>query len=312
VSINAYYGHDALPDAARGAVVALGNFDGVHKGHAAVMAQAVELARQLGAPAGAAVFSPHPRRVFAPDTPPFALMNDAQRVRALAESGAQIVHHIAFDRALASMSPDAFVETVLHAGLGLKGVVTGADFCFGQGRAGSVYDLERLCAERGIEARVAEAVVIDGAPDKISSSAVRFALREGQPDVAAALLGRPFAIEGEVFTGDQRGRTLGFATANIRLGDYLRPAFGVYATRSHLADGRPVPGVANLGKRPTVDGLSERLEVHLFDFSGDLYGQTLETELVHFIRGERKFDGLDALKAQIAADSAAARTVLGV
>lgn len=305
-----YHGHEGLPDAARGAVVALGNFDGVHRGHAAVIDQAAALANTLAAPAGAAVFSPHPRRVFAPDTPPFALMTDAQRVRALGDHGAAIIHHIAFDKGLAAMSPERFVDEVLHAGLGLKGVVTGADFCFGRGRAGSAYDLQTLCAARGIQTRIAEAVSASGDGDKISSSAIRNALREGRPDIAAALLGRPFAIEGEVFKGDQRGRLLGFPTANVALGDYLRPAFGVYATRSRLADGRWVPGIANLGRRPTVDGHSERLEVHLFDFEGDLYGQSLETELVAFIRPEQKFDGLDALKTQIAADSARARAVL--
>ncbi len=293
-------------------MVALGNFDGVHRGHAAVVAEAVQLARTLDAPAGAAVFSPHPRRVFAPDAPPFALMNDTQRVRALGEAGAELVHHIVFNRALSAMSPEAFVDEVLHTGLGLKGVVTGADFCFGKGRAGTADDLQRLCAQRGIETRIAKAVAFDDTPEKISSSAARAALREGDPARAAALLGRPFALEGEVFKGDQRGRLLGFPTANVMLGDYVRPAFGVYATRSRLADGRVVSGVANLGKRPTVDGVSERLEVHLFDFEGDLYGQILETELIRFIRGEQKFEGLDALKAQIASDSAAARDVLGV
>ncbi len=311
MSVRVYHGHDALPAAARGAVVALGNFDGVHRGHAAVVGQAVGLAKDLDAPAGAAVFSPHPRRVFAPDAPPFALMNDAQRVRALAAEGAEIVHHIAFNTALASMSPEDFVETVLHQGLGLAGVVTGADFCFGKGRAGSAFDLQELCGARGIETRIAEAVASQGETQKISSSAVRHALREGQPEIAAQLLGRPFAIDGAVFTGDQRGRLLGFPTANVGLGDYLRPAFGVYATRSRLADGSVLAGVANLGRRPTVDGVSERLEVHLFDFARDLYGQTLETELVAFIRAEQKFDGLDALKAQIAADSARARELLG-
>jgi len=309
--VRVYHGHEALPEAARGAVVALGNFDGVHRGHAAVIGQAAALAETLGAPAGAAVFSPHPRRVFAPDTPPFALMNNAQRVRALEAEGAQIVHHITFDAMLAAMSPQTFVEEVLYAGLGLKGVVTGSDFCFGKGRAGSVYDLQTLCADRGIKTRIADAVSASGDAEKISSSAVRNALREGRPEIAAALLGRAFAIEGEVFTGDQRGRVLGFPTANVALGDYLRPAFGVYATRSRLADGRLIPGVANLGRRPTVDGHSERLEVHLFDFDADLYGQTLETELVAFIRPEQKFDGLDALKAQIAADSDSARDLLG-
>jgi len=305
--VRVYQGHQGLPREARGAVVALGNFDGVHRGHAAVLDLARALADTLAAPAGAAVFTPHPRRVFAPDAPPFRLMNDAQRIRALAAAGAGLVHHIRFDAALSAMSPEAFVDAVLDTGLGLKGVVTGADFCFGKGRAGSAGDLQRLCAERGIATRIAAAVSGDGDGGKISSSDVRDALREGRPQDAERLLGRPFAIEGEVAEGDQRGRLLGFPTANIALGDYLRPAFGVYATRTHLPDGQSVFGVANLGRRPTVDGHSERLEVHLFDFDADLYGQTVETDLIAFIRPEQKFDGLDALKAQIAADSAEAR-----
>lgn len=307
-----YHGHEKLPADARGSVVALGNFDGVHRGHAAVLQTAGRLADELGAPLGAAVFTPHPRRVFVPDAPPFQLMNDPQRVRALGQAGARLVHHIRFDGALSAMSPEAFVETVLHQGLGVSGVVTGADFCFGKGRAGSAADLQHLCAQRGVETRLAEAVTSAGADGKISSSDVRDALREGRVDDAAALLGRPFAIEGAVAKGDQRGRLLGFPTANVALGDYLRPAFGVYATRTRLADGRQIPGVANLGRRPTVDGHLERLEVHLFDFEGDLYGQTVETDLLHFIRAEKKFDGLEALQAQIGADSARARRLLGV
>jgi len=308
--MSVYHGHSGLPQAARGAVLALGNFDGVHRGHAAVIAEARALASERGARPGAAVFSPHPRLLFQPDAEPFALMSEAQRVRALQAEGAEIIHHIVFDHALSQMSPGAFVEEVLHSGLGAAGVVTGADFCFGKGRAGSADDLQRLCGELGVACRIAKAVAIEGADGKISSSDVRAALRDGDPARAAALLGRPFAIEGAVQTGDQRGRTIGFPTANIALGPYVRPAFGVYATRSRLEDGRVVPGVANLGRRPTVDGTEARLEVHLFDFSEDLYGRTLETELIAFIRAEKKFDGLDALKAQIAADSETARTLL--
>ena len=309
--MSVYHGHSGLPEAARGAVLALGNFDGVHRGHAAVIAQARALADELGRAPGAAVFSPHPRALFQPDAEPFALMSDAQRVRALQAEGAQIIHHIVFDRTLSQMSPEAFVEEVLHEGFGAAGVVTGADFCFGKGRAGSAADLERLCAQAGIAVRIAPAVAAADARGKISSSDVRAALRGGDPEHAAQLLGRPFAIEGVVQDGDKRGRTIGFPTANIALGAYVRPAFGVYATRSRLDDGRVYPGVANLGRRPTVDGTQARLEVHLFDFAGDIYGRTLETELIAFLRAEKKFDGLDALKTQIAADSAAARRLLG-
>lgn len=309
--MSVYHGHSGLPPEARGAVAALGNFDGVHRGHAAVIAQARALAQQLGAPLAAAVFSPHPRRVFQPDAEPFALQSDGQRIRALRAEGVEIVHHIVFDRSLAAMSAETFVQTVLVEGLGLVGVVTGGDFRFGRNRGGDVETLRATGAPLGLLARVAAAVPVPGAADKISSTAVREALKSGEPERAAALLGRPFALEGVVAEGDRRGRLLGFPTANMPLGDYVRPAFGVYATRTRLDDGRIIPGVANLGRRPTVDGIEARLEVHLFDFTGDLYGRTLETELIGFLRPERKFDGLDALKAQIAQDSAAARARLG-
>lgn len=308
--MSVYHGHAGLPETARGAVAALGNFDGVHRGHAAVIGAAAALAAELRAPAAAAVFTPHPRLIFQPDAEPFALMSEAQRVRALQAHGVAMIHHIAFDRTLASMTPDAFVEEVLARGLGLKGVVTGADFCFGKNRAGNAAALKEIGATFGIEARVASAVSEPGVNHKISSSDVRRALREGAPQTAAALLGRPFAIEGAVAEGDKRGRTIGFPTANIGLGAYVRPAFGVYAVRNRLADGRTVSGVANLGRRPTVEGTEARLETHLFDFAEDLYGQTLEVELLEFIRGETKFDGLDALKAQISRDCDTARSIL--
>ncbi|MFP4519289.1 MAG: bifunctional riboflavin kinase/FAD synthetase [Oceanicaulis sp.] len=310
--MSVYHGHAGLPETARGAVAALGNFDGVHRGHAAVIATARALAAELGAPSAAAVFTPHPRLVFQPEAEPFALMSEAQRVRALQREGVDLVHHIAFDRTLAGMTPPAFVEEVLAHGLGLKGVVTGADFCFGRDRAGNAAALKEIGARFGVEARIADAVAAEGAERKISSSDVRKALREGDPETAASLLGRPFAVEGAVAEGDKRGRTIGFPTANIALGAYVRPAFGVYAVQARLEDGRVAPGVANLGRRPTVDGVEARLETHLFDFSENLYGKTLEVALLGFIRSERKFDGLDQLKAQIAADCDTARARLGV
>ena len=307
-----YHGYSDLPELSRGCVAALGNFDGVHRGHRAVIETACAFARTLDAPCAGAVFSPHPRQVFAPDAPPFLLMSDTQRVRALKAAGAQAVFHIPFSKAMAAMTPEVFVRDVLANGLGLKGVVTGADFCFGKDRAGDAAALKTLGETHGVAVKIAEAVNLDDASGKISSTNVRNALREGDAKTAAALLDRPFAIEGEVSKGDQRGRLLGFPTANIALGDYLRPKFGVYAVRAHLPSGQIVPGVANLGSRPTVEGTEARLEAHLFDFSGDLYGQVLEVELIDFIRAEQKFDGLDALKAQIAADSATARERLGV
>lgn len=302
---------EPAPGPARGSVAALGNFDGVHEGHRAVLAHAATLAARLEAPVSAAVFKPHPRRYFKPDAAPFRLMSDPQRERALEAAGAAHVFAIPFDRELASMTPEAFVERVLAGRLGLAGLVTGADFRFGKDRAGGADALRTIGAAFGIIAETAPEVRAGAC--KVSSTRVREALQAGEPERAAALLGRPFAIEGEVVAGDRRGRTLGFPTANIPLGDYLRPAFGVYAVRARV-DGEGVwrPGVANLGRRPTVDGTDERLETHLFDFEGDLYGRTLEVALEAFLRGERRFDGLEALRAQIAADSARARARLGV
>jgi riboflavin kinase / FMN adenylyltransferase len=306
-----FHGYTGLPDTARGAVAALGNFDGVHLGHQAVMAQAADLARTLDAPAAAAVFTPHPRRVFQPESEPFALMNDIQRVRALGQAGAALVHHIPFDRALAAMTPERFVAEVLDEGLGLKGVVTGADFCFGKDRAGNAKVLKALGAARGLTVAIADPVTATAQAGKISSSDVRQALRDGDPERAAALLGRPFAIEGKVAEGDRRGRTLGFPTANVALDAYVRPAFGVYAVRVDLGGADAVPGVANIGCRPTVDGAEARLEVHLFDVNADLYGRVISCALIAFLRAEQRFDGLETLKAQIAKDCETARRKLG-
>lgn len=296
-----------------GGVAALGNFDGVHAGHRAVLDQTRLLAQSVGAEPVAAVFSPHPRRLFRADEPPFRLMNDAQRERALLAAGAVRVHTIRFDAALAAMTPEAFVREILVGELALQGVVTGADFCFGKGRAGNAATLRELGGKYGLAVGIAATLVSDRLSDraKFSSSAVRHALREGDVETAAGLLGRPWAIEGEVAHGDKRGRTIGFPTANIALGEYLRPKAGVYAVRARLpGQDKAVGGVANIGRRPTVDGTEERLEVFFLDFSGDLYGQTIEVELIGFIREERRFDGLDALKAQIALDSEKARALL--
>lgn len=294
-------------------VAALGNFDGVHAGHRAVLDHTRALAQSIGAEPVAAVFSPHPRRLFRPDEPPFRLMNDAQRERALLQAGAARVDTIRFDANLAAMTPEEFVRDVLARQLGLEGVVTGADFCFGKGRAGNAGTLKALGARYGLTVGVAPTLIADTLEDrgKFSSSAVRHALRDGDAALAAQLLGRPWAIEGEVAHGDKRGRTLGFPTANIALGEYLRPRSGVYAVRARLPGCTdPVGGVANIGKRPTVEGTEERLEVFFFDFSGDLYGQIIEVELIGFVREERRFDGLDALKAQIGLDSVSARALL--
>jgi riboflavin kinase/FMN adenylyltransferase len=301
-----------LPDDARGAAVAMGNFDGVHRGHRAVVGRAVEAARRLGAPAGVLTFEPHPRALFRPDDPPFRLTLLPAKAREIAALGCDVLYALEFDRAFSELPAAAFVDEVLVRSLGVRHVVVGHDFVFGHGRGGTADTLRALGAARGFGVEVVEPVGEGGV--LFSSSAVRELLRAGRPDEAAAVLGRPWEVEGAVAHGDKRGRLLGFPTANVPLGDHLRPLFGVYAVRAALAgDGPPAwrPGVANLGRRPTVGGTEERLEVHLFDVDEDLYGRTLRVRLEGFVRPERRFDGLDALKARIAEDAAVARDLLG-
>ena len=298
-----------LSDADRGAAVAVGAFDGVHRGHQAVIAGARDAAERLGAPLGVVSFDPHPRRWFQRDAAPFRLMTAEQMAEALEPLGVDILYLLPFDGEMAGMTDAEFAERVLSDGLGVRHAAVGFDFTFGKGRSGSPEALKTYGERLGFTVSVAER--LDDADGlKLSSSAVREALKAGDMRRAAAILGRPFAIRGEVIHGDKRGRTIGVPTANIALGDYMRPAYGVYATRSRLADGRIVDGVASLGVRPMYALETPLLEVWLFDFDGDLYGQTVETELVAWLRGEERFDGLDALKAQIEADAAAARAVL--
>jgi riboflavin kinase/FMN adenylyltransferase len=295
-----------LGAADRGASVALGNFDGVHLGHQRVIAAAAEVAKRLGAPLGVISFEPHPRRWFQPDAEPFRVMSLDQQARALEALGVEIFYVLPFDADMAGMSDEDFARRVLAEGLAVRSVAAGYDVSFGKNRTGNGDALRRYGERYGFAVSIVERVDDEGG-EKLSSSAVRQALKTGAPERAAAILGRPFAVEGEVVSGDQRGRTIGVPTLNVELDDYVRPAFGVYATRTRLPDGRVVGGVANLGRRPTVGGEIERLEVHLFDFDGDLYGQTVETELLAFIRPEQKFAGLDALKARIAEDIKEAR-----
>ena len=298
-----------LSDALKGAAVAVGAFDGVHRGHQAVIAGARDAADRLGAPLGVVSFDPHPRRWFQKDAAPFRLMTAEQMAEALAPLGVDILYLLSFDAEMAGMTDAAFAERVLAEGLGIRHAAVGFDFTFGKGRSGSPGALRAYGERLGFTVSVAER--LDDADGlKLSSSAVREALKAGDMARAAAILGRPFAIRGEVIHGDKRGRTIGVPTANVALGDYMRPAYGVYATRSRLPDGRVVDGVASLGVRPMYALETPLMEVWLFDFDGDLYGQTLDTELVAWLRGEETFDGLDALKTQIDADAAAARTVL--
>lgn len=298
-----------LPDRLRGAAVAIGAFDGVHRGHQAVIAEARAAADRLGVPLAVVSFDPHPRRWFQPAAAPFRLMTPTQMARAMAPLGVDRLHLLPFDATMAAMSDESFAREVLCDGLGIAHAAVGFDFTYGKGRTGSAEGLRRQGEALGFGVTVVGRVD-DGDGLKLSSSGVREALKAGDMPRAAAILGRPFAIEGEVIHGDKRGRTIGVPTANVSMADYMRPAYGVYATRTRLPDGHMVDGVANLGVRPMFEIDQPLLEVWLFDFDGDLYGQTIETELLAFLRGEMAFDGLEALKVQIAADAAAAREAL--
>jgi riboflavin kinase/FMN adenylyltransferase len=304
--------HTEIPVEARGAVVALGNFDGVHLGHQKVIAEAVRLADGMDAPCGVLTFEPHPREYFQPDRPAFRLTPFRIKLRQLEAIGVDYIYLLAFDRAMAARSPESFIVEVLGQGIEPAHVVVGYDFVFGHRRSGNAELLGDLGRAAGFGVS-SVAAASDGAGVVYSSTRVRDNLGAGDPRSAARLLGRPWEIEGRVEAGDRRGRLLGFPTANIALGDYLQPALGVYAVKAGIDEGRGtrwLDGVANLGNRPTVGGTRVQLEVHLFDFAGDLYGRHLRVALIDFIRAERKFAGLDALKTQIAADSAEARARL--
>jgi riboflavin kinase/FMN adenylyltransferase len=293
----------------RGAAVALGNFDGVHKGHQQVIAGAAEGAAKTGAPLAIITFDPHPRRLFQPNEPAFRLMTPDQQYRALAELGVEIVYVLPFDFEMANFTDREFVEQVLVGGMGVRHVAVGFDISFGKGRTGSPDDMRRYGEEFGFSVSVADPAGNEGG--KYSSTAVRAALRDGHPEQAAEILGRPFAIEGVVRRGQQLGRKLGFPTANVFMEDYVVPRLGVYATRTRLPDGRRYAGVANIGNNPTTGAVETRLEVWLFDFDEDLYGQTIETDLMGFLRPEEKFASIDAMVDQIRHDEAQARKLLG-
>lgn len=297
-----------MPPDLRGAIIALGNFDGFHLGHQAVARRAIEWARAEGRPAIIATFDPHPVRLFRPDTPPFRLTTLDQRERLFAQAGADTTMVFHFTPELAAKSAEEFVA-ILADRFGAAGVVTGDDFTFGKGRSGTVDRLKELGAAVGLRAEAVDPVA-DESGEPVSSSRIRGALRSGDCVTATRLLSRPFAIEGEVQHGAKLGRTLDFPTANITLGSYLRPAYGVYAVRGRMPDGRVVDGVANLGIRPMFDPPKELLETYFFDFAEDLYDQTIEVRLIAYLRAEEKYGGLDALKAAIAQDCEAARRIL--
>lgn len=297
----------AVPDGLRGATVALGNFDGVHLGHAHLL-RAAHSARP-GAPLAVLTFEPHPRQLFRPDDPPFRLTLPAERRAALAAHGVSIVYELPFDAGFSALTAHEFVENVLYRGVGAAHLTCGADFAFGNRRGGDAAFLAAQAERLGMGLTLVPKLVDAQGP--ISSTRIRRLLQDGYPDRASADLGRAWAIRGVVAHGDKRGRTIGFPTANVPLGQHLEPARGVYAVRVTLPDGTIVPGVANIGRRPTVnDGPESRVEAHLFDWSGDLYGQDVAVALLAFLRPERKFSGLEELKAQIAQDGQRAREML--
>ena len=297
-----------VPAHLRGAVVALGNFDGFHVGHQAVVGRALALARAAGRPALVATFDPHPARLFRPDAPPFLLTSIDQRMDLFAAFGMDGALALPFDRAMAAVGPEDFVARWLAERIGADTLVTGEDFTFGRNRGGNTRALARFAVAQGMRSETVAPVEAEGAV--ASSTRIREHLKAGDMAAAARLLTRPFAIEGVVQHGDKLGRTIGYPTANLPLGDYLRPAYGIYAVRGRLADGRVVDGAANLGIRPSFDPPKELLEPYFFDFSGDLYGQRLGVELIARLRPEAKFDTLEALTAQMEADCNEARRIL--
>lgn len=300
---------EPMPEALRGAIIALGNFDGFHLGHQAVAGEAIAWAHAEGRPSIIATFDPHPVRFFKPDVAPFRLTTLEQRQELYLAAGATAMLVFHFDADLAGTSAEDFIAQILIDRFGAHGVVTGGDFTFGKGARGNVEMLRALGGELGLQSRVVDAVSENG--EVVSSSRIRAALRDGDPQEAARLLTRPFAIRGIVEHGDKRGRTIGYPTANLGVENYLRPKYGIYAVTGRiLATGEVLQGAANIGIRPQFEPPKELLEPYFFDFKGDLYGQEIEVAFHHFLRGEAKFDSLDALIEQMDRDCAQARRLL--
>ena len=305
--VKIYRSWQGLPEDARGATIALGNFDGVHLGHAHLL-RAAHAARP-DAKLAVLTFEPHPRELFRPDDPPFRLTLSPERAEALAANHVSLLYELPFDAEFSRMTAEQFVAEVLDRGLGARHLTSGADFAFGHRRGGNTGFLATRAEALGIGMTTVPALADAQGP--LSSTRIRRALQDGYPERATAELGRPWTIRGEVAQGDQRGRTIGFPTANIQLGRHLEPARGVYAVTVRLPDGSLKAGAANIGRRPTVNaGPESRLEVNIFDFSGDLYGQELAVALHAYLRPEQKFSGLEELKARIAVDAAQARQML--
>jgi riboflavin kinase / FMN adenylyltransferase len=307
-----------VPEAFRGAVVAIGNFDGVHRGHQALIAEARSVAQTRGLPLAVMAFEPHPQEFFRPRPDSIRLTPLRMKARLLAELGVDVMFALPFDAAMGGRTAPAFVDEVLVKGLGTKGVVVGPDFEFGKGRGGNLATLKEMGAANGFSVTCFEMVTTPQSSDdggaKISSTRIREALAAARPEEAAALLGRWWAVEARVEHGDGRGRTFGFPTANMHLGNCFAPAFGVYAVRVTIMDNdlelSRHDGVANFGVRPMYEIKVPLMEAHLFDFDADLYGQHLMVELISYIRPEAKFEGRDALIAQIGRDAVKAREIL--
>ena len=306
-----HFTYTDLPQADRGAAVAMGNFDGVHLGHQSVIALARAAAGQLDCPLGVITFEPHPRSYFAPDAPAFRLMNTDARAHRLAKIGIDQLYELPFNAELASMQAEDFVAHVLAEGLGIRHLVIGADFRFGKGRTGDAAMLQKMGQDLGFGVTIAPLVSDD--QGDFSSSAIRKALSDGHPEDAARILGHWHRIEGAVEKGAQRGRDLGFPTINIAMPDLHLPRFGVYAVTVDVFEGPHqgrYDGAASIGSRPTFGENIPNLEVYLLDFEGDLYGTEVSVALVAYLRGEEKFDGIEPLIAQMHVDVARCREVL--
>jgi riboflavin kinase/FMN adenylyltransferase len=300
-----------VDQADRGASVAIGNFDGVHIGHRSVIDIARRAGEAAGAPLGVLTFEPHPREYFAPDAPPFRLMNPEARAHRLEKLGVEKLYQLNFNANLSALTPEDFAANVIRDGLGLNHVVVGADFCFGKGRAGTAADLQRFGKDMGFGVSIAQ--LLEGDQGEVSSTAIRQALTDGRPRDAAAMLGHWHRMEGEVVGGEQRGRELGYPTANMSIEGLHPPRFGVYAVLVDVLDGPhkgTYHGAASLGVRPMFNGEVPNIETFIFDFSGDLYGTELSVALIDYLRPEEKFASLEAFIAQMDADCAKARDIL--
>lgn len=300
-----------IDPADRGAAAAIGNFDGVHIGHQAVIDITRKVAQDAQVPLGIMTFEPHPRSYFSKDSKPFRLMNAEAKANRLAKLGVEKLYEVPFNDALASLTPRAFAQDIIADQLGLTHVVVGADFCFGKGRAGTTADLQSFGAEMGFGVTIAP--IVTTASGAVSSTAIRQALTDGRPRDAAAMLDHWHRIEGEVIRGHQRGRDLGYPTANMSIADLHPPKFGVYAVKVDVLGGPhkgTYDGAASIGVRPMFGENLPNCETFLFDFKGDLYGTHLSVALIEFLRPELKFEGIDALIDQMAADCMQARGIL--